>query len=90
MTLHNGLHLMKCRLKTELESWHADNLIVDCFESKNIDRRGRIQVSEDGDQWKEVHCGRVFDANSDKNTKVKNLFDVPVKGRWVRIFPQTW
>jgi hypothetical protein len=49
-----------------------------------------VQVSEDGDLWKEVHCGRVFDGNDDRNTKVKNLFDYPVKARWVRILPQTW
>ena len=48
------------------------------------------QVSEDGELWKEVHCGRVFDANVNQNSKVKNLFDFPVKGRWVRILPQSW
>ncbi len=47
-------------------------------------------MSEDGDLWKEVHCGRIFEANTDQNTKVKNKFDFPVTARWVRIFPQTW
>ncbi|MFN9908783.1 MAG: discoidin domain-containing protein, partial [bacterium] len=46
-----------------------------------------VRVSDDGESWKEVACGRIFDANSDMNTKVINMFPAPVKGRYVRIYP---
>ena len=38
----------------------------------------------------EVACGRIFDANTDMNTKVKNMFPDPVKGRYVRIYPMVY
>jgi hypothetical protein len=49
-----------------------------------------VRVSDDGESWKEVACGRIFDANSDMNTKVINMFQDPVKGRYVRIYPMTY
>lgn len=49
-----------------------------------------VRVSDDGDSWKEVACGRIFDANTDMNTKVKNMFPDPVKGRYVRIYPMVY
>ena len=49
-----------------------------------------VRVSDDGEAWKEVACGRIFDANTDMNTKVKNLFPEPVKARYVRIYPMVY
>jgi len=49
-----------------------------------------VRVSDDQSSWKEVACGRVFDANRDMNTKVKNLFPDPVKARYVRIYPMVY
>ena len=50
----------------------------------------KVMVSTDGADWKYVECGRIFDANTDMNTKVKNVFDYPVKAQYVRICPQGW
>jgi len=49
-----------------------------------------VQVSDDGKKWQDVECGRTYDANEDQTTLVKILFDNPVKGRFVRILPQTY
>jgi hypothetical protein len=49
-----------------------------------------VRVSEDGDSWHEVACGQTFQANTDMNTQVKNVFSAPVKARYVRIFPMTY
>ncbi|KAJ1490397.1 hypothetical protein T484DRAFT_3342406 [Baffinella frigidus] len=49
-----------------------------------------VQVSLDKLEWVAVSCSEVFDANDDQNTKVKTLFRRPVKGRYVRIFPESW
>jgi hypothetical protein len=46
-----------------------------------------VRVSENGDDWMDVACGRWFQANTDMNTKVLNLFPMPVKSRFVRIYP---
>ena len=37
----------------------------------------RVKVSDDKNTWKDVECGRIFDGNSDQNTKVKTFFDKP-------------
>ncbi|EKX45742.1 hypothetical protein GUITHDRAFT_43265, partial [Guillardia theta CCMP2712] len=50
----------------------------------------KVEVSDDGGKWVEVECGRIFDGNSDRNTKVYVPFPTPVVGRYVRIYPQTW
>ncbi|KAJ1490398.1 hypothetical protein T484DRAFT_3342484 [Baffinella frigidus] len=39
-----------------------------------------VKVSSDGSEWHEVGCSREFDANSNRNAKLKNLFDHPVSG----------
>ena len=46
-----------------------------------------VKVSENGDDWTEVACGRWFQANTDMNTKVLNPFPEPVSARFVRIYP---
>ena len=38
-----------------------------------------------GKTWKYVDDGKVFDANTDRNTKVKINFDTPVRARGIRI-----
>eukprot|EP00961_Rhodomonas_salina_P191251 2580405-Rhodomonas_salina.5 len=50
----------------------------------------KVAASSDGVTWIDVQCGRVFDANADKATKVFNTFDEPVKAQYVRIYPETW
>jgi len=50
----------------------------------------RVKVSDDEEEWKDIECGRIFDANSDRNTQVKNIFDAPVRARYVRIYPETY
>eukprot|EP00960_Hanusia_phi_P074325 768213-Hanusia_phi.AAC.3 len=50
----------------------------------------KVEVSDDGSKWVQVECGRIFDGNSDRNTKVFVPFPTPVVGRYVRIYPQTW
>jgi hypothetical protein len=51
----------------------------------------KVSVSKDGKKFEYVQCGYVFDGNTNYgDTKVKNLFDLPVEGRYVRIHPMTW
>ena len=49
-----------------------------------------VKVSEDGSSWKHVACGRSFKANTDYSSTVQIEFPEPVKGRYVRIYPQRW
>jgi len=49
----------------------------------------KVKVSDDGVNFKDVECGRVFDGNTDGETKVKNIFRLPVKARYVRFYPDT-
>jgi hypothetical protein len=37
----------------------------------------RVQVSDDKNSWKDVECGRIFDGNTDQNTKLTTYFDKP-------------
>jgi hypothetical protein len=46
-----------------------------------------VKVSDNGDDWTEVACGRWFPANTDMNTKVMNPFPEPVRARYVRLYP---
>eukprot|EP00960_Hanusia_phi_P062612 765213-Hanusia_phi.AAC.3 len=50
----------------------------------------KVLVSPDGVHWADVHCGRIFPGNSDRDSKVKTLFDYPARGRYVMIEPQTF
>ena len=43
-----------------------------------------------GKTWEYVDDGKVFPANTDRNTKVRVQFDEPVYARTIRIYPQTW
>ena len=46
-----------------------------------------MKVSKDGFEWKWVECGRIFQANTVHDVKVRNVFDTPVEARYVRIYP---
>jgi hypothetical protein len=50
----------------------------------------RIDISTDGSNWEAVDCGRVFDGNNDRYTKLETTFREPLKARYVRIKPRTW
>jgi hypothetical protein len=50
----------------------------------------KVSVSDDGKDFTEVECGRIFDGNTDSNTKVRNYFTTPVKARYIRVHPMTW
>jgi hypothetical protein len=50
----------------------------------------KVQVSQDGESWRMVHCGRLFQGNKDQSTKLKTKFDYPVRARFVKIEPQSW
>ncbi len=41
----------------------------------------RVKVSDDKNSWKDVECGRIFDGNTDQNTKVQTFFDKPGTAR---------
>jgi len=50
----------------------------------------KVSVSDDGKDFTEVECGRIFDGNTDYNSKVRNYFMAPVKARYIRVHPVTW
>jgi hypothetical protein len=52
--------------------------------------RYMVQYTVNGRRWFAVDQGRVFNANSDMNTKIRNYFDKPVTARAIRICPTTW
>ena len=49
-----------------------------------------VQTSKDGSKWEDVSCGQEWDANSNRNSKVRTYFSAPVKARYVRLYPQEW
>jgi len=50
----------------------------------------KVAVSKDGKTWTWIGCGRVFDGNIDRGTRLESLFYEPVLARYVRIYPETW
>ena len=40
--------------------------------------------------WKDVDGGKVYTANTDRDTQVDVTFDTPVEARYIRFYPQTW
>ena len=50
----------------------------------------KVKYSNDGITWTEADNGRVFDGNSDRNTKVLQTFNTPFTARAVRINPVAW
>ena len=51
------------------------------------DRVTKVKISHsmNGKTWKYVDDGKVFDANTDRKTKVRITFDTPVRARGIRI-----
>jgi len=50
----------------------------------------KVSVSNDGTTWQNVDCGRLFDGNKDRNTRVRQLFSKPIQARYIRIHPMRW
>jgi hypothetical protein len=53
----------------------------------------RIAHSVDGIRWQFVGEGeipRLFAANSDNQTEVRHEFKMPIKARFLRVYPQSW
>lgn len=49
-----------------------------------------FRVSKDGSTWQDIACGMIFPGNTDMHSRVRTLFPVTVKARYVRIYPQTY
>ena len=50
----------------------------------------KISSSINGVKWEDVDNGKVYQANRDRNTKVRIGFDRPVYSRTIRIYPRKW
>ena len=50
----------------------------------------RIAYTLNGLNWKYVDDGAIFNANSDRNSRVLIEFRNPVFAKTIRIYPQTW
>ena len=55
-----------------------DNEWVDTFQ---------VDYSDDGTTFKKYSDGKVFIANTDNNSVVKNEFEPPLKARYIRVKP---
>ena len=49
----------------------------------------KVMVNGVNDTWVDVDGGKEFTGNT-SGTQVNVIFDTPVEGRYVRIYPQTW
>ena len=49
-----------------------------------------LQYTTDGINWLSVDSNRLFAANTDQTTVVKNTLPNPVRARAIRIVPFTW
>ena len=50
----------------------------------------KIAYTLNGLNWNYVDDGAIFDANSDRNSRVLIEFKNPVFAKAIRIYPQTW
>jgi hypothetical protein len=48
----------------------------------------KIAFTINGKEWKNVQGGQIFEANSDRHTKIRITFKEPVFARALRIYPQ--
>ena len=48
-----------------------------------------VEYTNDGETWYAVDDGKIFNGNSDRNTKVTNMFDSPVTAITLKIRPVT-
>ncbi|KAK3721837.1 hypothetical protein QZH41_000181 [Actinostola sp. cb2023] len=53
-------------------------------------KRYKLQYSSDGKTFKYYKEGKVFAANTNKNTVVKHDFDNPIIARYIRVLPWEW
>ena len=50
----------------------------------------KVAYSLNGRTWSYVDEGAIFQANSDRNSKVPIVFANPVFATTIRLYPQTW
>jgi hypothetical protein len=50
----------------------------------------KVMVNGVHDTWVDVDGGKEFTGNTNSGTQVNAIFETPVEGRYVRIYPQTW
>ena len=50
----------------------------------------KVMVNGVHDTWVDVDGGKAFTGNTDSGTQVNAIFETPVEGRYVRIYPETW
>ena len=50
----------------------------------------KVFYTNNGKTWEQVDGGKIFNANTDRNSKVIIRFGLPVYARALRIYPQTW
>ena len=79
--------------------YQIDNGVVDTIMGIAIKGRNdhpqrvktfKVQYKGTSETWVDVDGGKIYTGNTDKDTRVDVIFDTPVEGRYVRIYPQTW
>lgn len=79
--------------------YQIDNGVVDTISGIAIKGRKdytqwvktfKVQYKGTSETWVDVDGGKIYTGNTDKDTRVDAIFDTPVEGRYVRIYPQTW
>ena len=50
----------------------------------------KMAYTVNGKEWESLQNGHIFEANSDRNTKMRITFSHPIYARALRIYPQTW
>lgn len=53
-------------------------------------KKFKVKVKGVSGTWEDVDGGKIYTGNTDKDTRVDVIFDTPVEGRYVRIYPETW
>ena len=79
--------------------YQIDNGVVDTITGIAIKGRNdvdqwvktfKVKVKGTSETWVDVDGGKIYTGNTDRNTQIDVIFDTPVEGRYVRIYPQTW
>ena len=85
--------------KTVGQWYQIDNGVVDTITGIAIKGRNdvdqwvktfKVKVKGTSETWVDVDGGKIYTGNTDRNTQIDVIFDTPVEGRYVRIYPQTW
>ena len=53
-------------------------------------KKFKVKVKGVSGTWEDVDGGKIYTGNTDRDTRVDVIFDTPVEGRYVRIYPETW